>query len=65
MTINLTIPIYFCLAVFFILLIFKLADAGLPATWSWWWITAPLWGGAATVAMLIIAVALWAARRTL
>ena len=62
MTINLTIPIILCVI---LLLIFKLADAGLPATWSWWWITAPLWGGAAAVGLLIITVALWAARRTL
>lgn len=60
--INLTIPLSLCLATFFILFVFKLADAGLPATWSWWWITAPLWGGAAAVGLLSV---LWAARRTL
>lgn len=63
MNINLTIPVSFCLAVFFILLIFKLADAGLPANWSWVWITAPLWGGAVAVGLLSIICVAWAARR--
>jgi phosphoglycerol transferase MdoB-like AlkP superfamily enzyme len=34
--------------------------------WSWWWVTAPLWGGFA-LAMIIIAcavgVTVWASRR--
>ena len=35
-------------------------------TWSWWWVTAPFWGGFAIVIMVLalaalvaIAVALW------
>jgi len=28
---------------FLIFLTLKLANVGLVATWSWWWITAPLW----------------------
>jgi hypothetical protein len=29
--------------VFLIFLVLKLAQIGVVATWSWWWITAPLW----------------------
>ena len=36
--------------VFLIFLILKLADIGVVATWSWWWVTCPLW----------IGIALWA-----
>lgn len=28
---------------FLIFLILKLAEVGQVATWSWWWVTAPLW----------------------
>jgi hypothetical protein len=28
---------------FLIFLTLKLANVGLVATWSWWWVTAPLW----------------------
>lgn len=39
---------------FFVFLILKLTQT---ITWSWWWVTAPLWGGLAIViAFLIIAV---------
>lgn len=30
--------------VFIVFLILKLAGIGVVATWSWWWVTAPLWG---------------------
>lgn len=33
-----------CIGTFFIFLILKLAEIGQVATWSWWWVTAPLWG---------------------
>ena len=29
--------------VFLIFLTLKLAEIGQVATWSWWWVTAPLW----------------------
>lgn len=29
---------------FCIFLVFKLADIGIVSTWSWWYVTAPLWG---------------------
>lgn len=39
---------------FFVFLILKLTKT---ITWSWWWVTAPLWGGLAIViAFLILAV---------
>ena len=32
-------------------------------TWSWWWVTAPLWGGAALGLLIVIAVLIWAAKQ--
>jgi hypothetical protein len=29
--------------VFLVFLILKLCEIGVVATWSWWWVTAPLW----------------------
>jgi fatty acid desaturase len=29
--------------VFLIFLVLKLTGIGAVATWSWWWVTAPLW----------------------
>ncbi len=29
-------------------------------TWSWWWVTAPLWGGAALVVAVLVSFALCA-----
>lgn len=29
--------------VFIVFLILKLAEIGTVATWSWWWVTSPLW----------------------
>lgn len=37
--------------VFLIFLVLKLAEIGVVAAWSWWWVTSPLW----------IGIALWAA----
>lgn len=28
---------------FLIFLVLKLTEVGVVATWSWWWVTAPLW----------------------
>lgn len=28
---------------FIIFFVLKLAEIGTVATWSWWWVTAPLW----------------------
>ena len=32
---------------FLIFLVLKLTGKTVVATWSWWWVTAPLWGGLA------------------
>lgn len=32
-----------CGCVFLVFLILKLAEIGVVASWSWWWVTAPLW----------------------
>ena len=32
-----------CGGVFLIFLALKLAQVGVVASWSWWWVTAPLW----------------------
>jgi hypothetical protein len=29
--------------VFVVFLVLKLAEIGKVATWSWWWVTSPLW----------------------
>ncbi len=29
--------------IFIVFLILKLAEVGPVATWSWWWVTSPLW----------------------
>ena len=29
--------------VFIVFLVLKLAEIGQVATWSWWWVTSPLW----------------------
>lgn len=28
-------------------------------TWSWWWVTAPFWGGLALLAVVMLLVVLW------
>jgi hypothetical protein len=48
-----------CGLVFVVFLVLKLAEIGQVATWSWWWVTAPLWGPIALV--LGIAAAAFAA----
>ena len=32
-----------CGMVFIVFLFLKLAEIGAVATWSWWWVTSPLW----------------------
>ena len=44
---------------FLIFLTLKLAGVGTVATWGWWAVTSPLWGGAILIILLaIILVAL-------
>jgi hypothetical protein len=40
--------------VFAIFLFLKLAGIGAVATWSWWWVTCPLWLGFAVWAVLMV-----------
>jgi hypothetical protein len=36
----------------------KLAGIGPVATWSWWWVTSPLWGPLAFCVVVFLVVAL-------
>lgn len=44
---------------FLIFLTLKLAGVGTVATWSWWAVTSPLWGGAILIVFLFLFI-LWA-----
>ena len=39
---------------FLIFLTLKLAGVGTVATWSWWAVTSPLWGGAILIVFLFL-----------
>jgi hypothetical protein len=47
--------------VFLILLMLKLTGTGMVATWSWWWVTCPIWIGPAAVIGVFICFAIIAA----
>lgn len=57
---TLSLPII----IFLIFLVLKLAEIGVVASWSWWWVTCPLWIiplvaiSIGVIAFLIIIVAL-------
>jgi hypothetical protein len=34
----------------------KILEVAPVASWSWWWVTAPFWGGAAFVLAILIAI---------
>ena len=40
--------------IFLIFLVMKLAGIGQVATWSWWWVTSPLWIGAGLVILIML-----------
>lgn len=44
---------------FLVLFILKVLGVSSVATWSWWWITAPLWGPAALIVAIVIIVFLF------
>ena len=44
----------FLQALFLIFLVLKLTGKTVVATWSWWWVTAPLWGGLAIVLIILL-----------
>jgi len=58
---------------FLIFLTLKLAKVGAVATWSWWWVTSPLWLPLAVIlpiaaliyiiAMIIDVIGAWVVRR--
>ena len=41
---------------FIVFLILKLAEIGAVASWSWWWVTAPLWMPFAAAIGIIVAI---------
>jgi len=43
----------FCTVLFLIFLVLKLTDT---ISWSWWWVTAPLWGSVALGVVIIVVV---------
>ena len=43
-------------AIFIVFLILKLAEIGQVATWSWWWVTSPLWISALFALAVLIVV---------
>ncbi len=47
---NITIQFPFLSILFLIFLTLKLTG---HITWSWWWVTAPLWGGLVVVCILL------------
>lgn len=42
---------------FIVFLVMKLAKIGAVASWSWWWVTAPLWAPMCLV--IIISIIIW------
>ena len=50
----------FLQALFLVFLVLKLTGKTVVASWSWWWVTAPLWGGFAigVVVWIIIMIIL-------
>lgn len=54
------IGIFGLLGVIFITL--KVLEIGPVATWSWWWVTAPLWGGFVLAVFILIVCAVFVAR---
>ena len=44
----------FLQALFLVFPVLKLTGKTVVATWSWWWVTAPLWGGLAIVLVILL-----------
>ena len=47
----------FLQALFLVFLVLKLTGKTVVATWSWWWVTVPLWGGLA-IGLIILLIGL-------
>lgn len=43
-----------CGLLFIVFLVLKLAGIGAVATWSWWWVTCPLWIGFAVAGIFLV-----------
>jgi len=50
---NSTSGISFFTVLFIVFLILKLTHT---IDWSWWWVTAPLWGGVAAVILVLVLI---------
>lgn len=46
----------FMQVLFLVFLVLKLTGKTVVASWSWWWITAPLWGGFALIFVVWVIV---------
>lgn len=51
--VNVQVQFPFLLVLFCIFLVLKLTSV---ITWSWWWVTAPLWGVPALIAAFFVIV---------
>lgn len=49
----------FLQVLFLIFLVLKLTGKTVVASWSWWWVTAPLWGGLAIGLVILLIVLLF------
>lgn len=47
-------------AMFLVFLVLKLTG---HIAWSWWWVTAPLWGGFALWLVIVGGLLVWVAKR--
>ena len=50
--------ISFLTLLFLVFLTLKLGGWGIVATWSWWWVTSPIWITAALSVLVLIVIAL-------
>lgn len=48
----------FMQALFLVFLVLKLTETTVVATWSWWWVTAPLWIGASIIVCIWVLMCL-------
>lgn len=44
---------FFVVGLFLLFLGLKLGEIGVVATWSWWWVTAPLWIYAGLIVVIV------------
>lgn len=51
--VNVSFGSFLPVGIFLVFLYLKLAGIGVVATWSWWWVTSPLWIPLAVVFSII------------